>query len=593
MSRKSIALLREEDPSGPEYTVDEEMAARVLLKLAACRARAVEPSTTEMGDILIEEIYDRNFELERTRYTKHATLKKVLKHCGDAGISLSRTYLANALQLAIFRNKVLEDSAFHQLGQSHRIELVRLDSPKGMDKEKLESWKPLEHIEALSTEAKEKSYSVLTIREKVAALRGVKKKRPSAARALAMSCKALADQHGTLAYGDDDVKRLALKQQAQMWSHYRTLLECVETMGKVLVRVLPPELTGVEVAAEEEEDADVVEQPSDERNEGEDKNQAEDEDENEDEDEQEGEGDEGKGQDQDTVEEDAKTGDDILDAEKSSEHDGEGPPAPTATAPEPTPVTVPPAPAPVPAQPAPPAPPALEVTEVAATSRRRDAATPVPAVLSASQRRDAAPSKAGEPARPAGPDGVTRFVAELVKEQARLGVSQCIVLGVDKESYDQGCAAAAPGLRIIKADLVDGPASWKKLRKAGLDLDKPAVVVSIGGSERLSEGYTMRVLRQIASLTPGSTLAMTFKLQPECLAPEFREEFFQVMAAARTVGKYFVNLVPADSTPNWARSAGFQEATRVTAAELAQRYFKGRPEGLATLKGDEILVATV
>jgi len=42
-----------------------------------------------------------------------------------------------------------------------------------------------------------------------------------------------------------------------------------------------------------------------------------------------------------------------------------------------------------------------------------------------------------------------------------------------------------------------------------------------------------------------------------------------------------------------ARAAGFREARHVSAAELAERYFKGRPDGLRPpFNAEELLVAT-
>ena len=41
-----------------------------------------------------------------------------------------------------------------------------------------------------------------------------------------------------------------------------------------------------------------------------------------------------------------------------------------------------------------------------------------------------------------------------------------------------------------------------------------------------------------------------------------------------------------------AREAGFKEARHVSAEELARRYFARRSDGLAPIRGEEIIVAT-
>jgi hypothetical protein len=41
-----------------------------------------------------------------------------------------------------------------------------------------------------------------------------------------------------------------------------------------------------------------------------------------------------------------------------------------------------------------------------------------------------------------------------------------------------------------------------------------------------------------------------------------------------------------------ARQAGFRHARHVSATMLSERYFAGREDGLKTLRGEELLVAT-
>ncbi len=597
MSRKLEAMVRGEDVSGPDYTVDPVLAARVVERVREAYERTAKRGTDEIGNILLDELFGGSWELERTKYTTHATLEAVMQHCGAAGFSLSRTYLANALQLAIFRHKLNEDSAFHDLGQSHRIEVVRLDSPKGMAPEKLKTFDSMKEIEKLSKEAKAGAFTVLTIRQKVRVLRGILKKHPTLAKSVSAAMKLFADDKGGLIHTDDDVKAMSAKQQAKMWTDFLTLERCIGSMRPVLLRSLPPELTGVEMTGEakgqKEAEAEgaagdgaVGEIEKGDDNEKE--NEGEGGDEEEDEEEDDDEGDEGDDEEEDEGDEgDDEEGDEEEDEGDDKQVAADGKDAATTTTPDapvvalpapsaPAPVVVPPAPVPVAAKPA-------------------QSAAPTKAP-SASRCRDAAPAAACVTevcSVPAGMEGVPRFIAELAKEQARHGVSQYVIIGRGPETFVEARAVAPAGLSIFELNLSLGIPTWRNLKKPRFDLEKPALVVSIGMSHQMVKSAAMPLLRSIALLAPGSTLAMTFKLGPEYVAPALREEYMQKMAESEAAGTRFECLFSPAEIVRIAGKAGFQETKHVPAAELARKYFGGRPEGLSTLKGDEILVASL
>jgi O-methyltransferase involved in polyketide biosynthesis len=99
-------------------------------------------------------------------------------------------------------------------------------------------------------------------------------------------------------------------------------------------------------------------------------------------------------------------------------------------------------------------------------------------------------------------------------------------------------------------------------------------------------------LRQVAALAPGSTLAMSFILPPELAAPELRPGLQQSERGARAGGTPFISFFTPDEMLAMAREAGFRGVQHVSAADLAQRYFAGRSDGLRTSSGEEMLVAT-
>jgi methyltransferase (TIGR00027 family) len=68
--------------------------------------------------------------------------------------------------------------------------------------------------------------------------------------------------------------------------------------------------------------------------------------------------------------------------------------------------------------------------------------------------------------------------------------------------------------------------SWRdRIVAAGFDATKPAVVASTGVSMYLTREATAETLRQIATLAPGSTLAMTFLVTVDLMEPEDRKAF--------------------------------------------------------------------
>ncbi|MFI1105024.1 class I SAM-dependent methyltransferase [Streptomyces melanogenes] len=215
-----------------------------------------------------------------------------------------------------------------------------------------------------------------------------------------------------------------------------------------------------------------------------------------------------------------------------------------------------------------------------------------------------------------------RFVEDLIAEQAGLGVTQYVVLGAGLDTFAQRRPEIASRLRIFEVDQ-PGPQAWKRRRlaelgygipewlhlvpvdfeadedwwerlaAAGFDSSRPAVVVSTGVSMYLTEDATAATLRRIASLAPGSTLAMTFLLPVELVDERDRPGLLASEAGARAAGTPFLSFYAPRDMLRLAREAGFRDARHVSAATHAARYFAGRTDGLRPSSGEDVLVATV
>ncbi|MFJ6573272.1 class I SAM-dependent methyltransferase [Streptomyces sp. NPDC091292] len=215
-----------------------------------------------------------------------------------------------------------------------------------------------------------------------------------------------------------------------------------------------------------------------------------------------------------------------------------------------------------------------------------------------------------------------RFIEDLVVERTDRGVGQYVVLGAGLDSFAQRRPDIASRLRIFEVDR-PGPQAWKRrrltelgfgvpdrlrlvpvdfeaggswwdeLEAAGFDADRPAVVASTGVTLYLTKEANAATLRRLATLAPGSTLAMTFQLPPDLLDEDKRAGLRVAQRGAQASGTPFLSFFAPSEMLALARDAGFKDARHVSAAVLDERYFAGRTDGLGTSSGEELLVATV
>ena len=213
-----------------------------------------------------------------------------------------------------------------------------------------------------------------------------------------------------------------------------------------------------------------------------------------------------------------------------------------------------------------------------------------------------------------------RFVEDLVAEQAGRGVMQYLLLGAGLDTFAQRRPQIASRLRIFEVDrpgpqewkrrrLIElgfgipewlhlvpvdfeaGQSSWEALAAAGFDARRPAVVASTGVSMYLTREANLTALRRIAALAPSSLLAMTFMLPLELLEPGERPPAQAVHRAAQASGTPFISFFAPSEIVALARAAGFKEARHVSTADLTERYFNGRTDGLRPANGEVFLLA--
>ncbi len=204
--------------------------------------------------------------------------------------------------------------------------------------------------------------------------------------------------------------------------------------------------------------------------------------------------------------------------------------------------------------------------------------------------------------------------------QAALGVRQYVILGAGLDTFAQRRPEIASQLRVFEVDQPD-PQAWKRQRlielgfgipewlrlvpvdfeadgswreqlmNAGFDIGQPAVVASTGLSMYLTREANMAMLRQIAALARGSTLAMTFMPPLELVEAEERPMREATERAARAAGGPFISFFTPEEILALACEAGFREVQHVSAASLTQRYFASRTDGIHPSSAEELLVA--
>jgi methyltransferase (TIGR00027 family) len=214
-----------------------------------------------------------------------------------------------------------------------------------------------------------------------------------------------------------------------------------------------------------------------------------------------------------------------------------------------------------------------------------------------------------------------RFIEDLVAERIAQGVGQYVILGAGLDTFAQRRPALAarlvvfeidrprpqawkrqrlvelgfgipPFLRLVPVDFEAGDGWWGRLAAAGFDAGQAAVVASTGVSMYLTLDAITATLRQVATLAPGSTFAMSFMLPIELADPDLRPGIERAAAGARANGTPFISFFTPAEMLALARDAGFKQVQHVSAEMLAQRYFADRTDGLRPPKNsEELLVA--
>jgi len=214
-----------------------------------------------------------------------------------------------------------------------------------------------------------------------------------------------------------------------------------------------------------------------------------------------------------------------------------------------------------------------------------------------------------------------RFIEDLVVEQSEHGTNQYVILGAGLDTFAQRRPEIAGQLQIFEIDQPDTQA-WKKQRlielgfeipkwlhfvpvnfeisswwelliNAGFDPGRPAFVACTGVSLYLTKDAVLDTLRQLATLAPGSKLAMTFYLPMELMEEEDKPLQQIAEKGARAAGTPFISFFTPEEMVALTREAGLKDIEIASADDLAKRYFVGRTDNFRPASGEEFLIVTV
>lgn len=161
-----------------------------------------------------------------------------------------------------------------------------------------------------------------------------------------------------------------------------------------------------------------------------------------------------------------------------------------------------------------------------------------------------------------------------------------------RERLDQLGLLEPERLRLVPVDFEAGESWLDRVVAAGLDPAIPTVVSMLGVTMYLTREAISATLRAAASLAAGSVMVFSYSRPIEMAPPEIRPILEGAAKGAAASGHPWLSLLAPDEAAGLARDAGFGDVHLVTSADLHDRYFADRPDGLSPAGGEDLVIAT-
>lgn len=211
---------------------------------------------------------------------------------------------------------------------------------------------------------------------------------------------------------------------------------------------------------------------------------------------------------------------------------------------------------------------------------------------------------------------------DAVRNEVASGTSQYVILGAGLDTFAQRiknsetvirvfeidkpdtqqwkarrlkeCGYGVPDhLKLVPVDFEKGVDWFDALLAAGFNPNLPAVFSLLGVTLYLRGETNAAILRRIGSLATGSVLCASFMVPMELV--EVSEQLMRrkTEQGARSRGTPFVSFYSPQEFMRACRDAGFTDIAHVSAADMAEHYFKNRRDGLHPSSLEEMVIARV
>jgi methyltransferase (TIGR00027 family) len=133
----------------------------------------------------------------------------------------------------------------------------------------------------------------------------------------------------------------------------------------------------------------------------------------------------------------------------------------------------------------------------------------------------------------------------------------------------------------------------KGFRAAGYFLEGPVFLSWLGVTQYLAEVAVFRVLRQVASLAPGSEIVFTYIAPPDTLDDESKRLFAIFAQSTASRGEPWVTFLETAKLTGKLEELGFTHITSLSPEEANSCYFVGRTDGLRVPRLEHLVHARV
>lgn len=238
MTERRTALAKRPEPGTAEVVAlpaaaekaDKALVDRAISHIRDVVAKTVARGLDNVGSYLLREFYDDDPVLYLSSSpSKHASLSLLIQRCESLELPVSRTFLANALRMAVVTKQLPRAATFHKLPPSHRVELLRVRAPETLERlasKVVEGKLSVQKLRTLVQKEQEKG--------KDASGRG-RKRSPEVLKAIEACLRVLRDEEtGKLLFHRSDVTEMTDEQQAKADAALRSLEKRVADLRRIL-----------------------------------------------------------------------------------------------------------------------------------------------------------------------------------------------------------------------------------------------------------------------------------------------------------------------------------------------------------------------